>query len=83
MGWQGDHEGRSYMWCLLCLKCRGDPRGRPIGINLTECSGSRVGAGVAWMWGWGPCGRPPWLELLHLPLSFCKNPTRTRESRGV
>ncbi len=30
MSWQqGDHEGRPYMVCLLCLKCRGDPRGRP------------------------------------------------------
>ncbi len=30
MGWQqGDHQGRPYMVCLLCLKCRGDPGGRP------------------------------------------------------
>src|SRR5437667_4396171 len=29
-GWQGAHEGRPYMLCLFCLKCRGDPRGRPL-----------------------------------------------------
>ena len=29
-GWQGDHEGRPYILCLFCLKCRGDPRGRPL-----------------------------------------------------
>src|SRR5438874_100209 len=31
----------------------------PIGIHLTQRSVSRVGAGAAWMRGWGPCGRPP------------------------
>ncbi len=31
--------------------------------------GYRVGAGVAWMWGWGPCGRPRCPEHSHfLPL---------------
>ncbi len=29
MGWQGDHEDRLYRLYLFCLKCRGDPRGRP------------------------------------------------------
>jgi len=24
------HEGRPYILCLFCLKCRGDPRGRPL-----------------------------------------------------
>jgi hypothetical protein len=34
MDWQGDHEGRPYMLCLLCLKCRlaGRPRGSPLHV---------------------------------------------------
>src|SRR5438128_5388534 len=30
---------------------------------------SRVGAGVAWMWSWGPCGRPLGWKGLREPLS--------------
>src|SRR6266568_2374671 len=41
----------------------------PLYINRTSCWASRVGAGAAEMWGWGPCGCPPYLigELLSWP----------------
>src|SRR6266700_3249383 len=38
---------------------------RSIRTNLTKLS--RVGAGAAWMRGWGPCGRPPFPCLLPSP----------------
>src|SRR5437867_405157 len=45
----------------------GADKSAPIRINLTKHSGSRVGAGVGWMWGEGPCGRP--LGLINPPLA--------------
>src|SRR5947207_1803357 len=41
-----------------CTRVVGADLSRQIHINLTRSLGKRVGAGVVWMWGEGPCGRP-------------------------
>src|SRR6266487_1395812 len=46
---------------------------RPPEGNLTKLP--RVGAGAAWMRGWGPCGRPPWPCLLGFPFLPLPSPT--------
>src|SRR6266568_7693699 len=36
ISWNQCHEGRPYMWCLLCWKCRGDPGGRPQELHASS-----------------------------------------------
>src|SRR5213596_352157 len=44
ISWNQCHQGRPYMLCLLCLKCRGDPGGRPSGTPACACCARNVGA---------------------------------------
>src|SRR5947209_11439919 len=59
---QGDREGRPYNTKLpvfhVTVYCRGDPRGRPIGINLRTSPSAPVGAGVDEDVGLGRLRRP-------------------------
>src|SRR6266700_7819054 len=43
----------------------------------------RVGAGAAWMWGEGPCGRPLLGYACSSPCAQCKKMKRTRVLFGI